>query len=59
MNAAASFTTFFRRSSGMSSPLVEIGVDEPIFVEGAIAATSAAMARKTPAEAAREPGGYT
>jgi hypothetical protein len=43
----------------MSSPPAEIGVDEPMFVNGAMAATSEAMARKTPAEAAREPGGET
>ncbi len=57
MNAAASFTTLRRRSSGISSPVAEIGVDEPMFVCGAIAAMSAAMARKTPADAAREPSG--
>ncbi len=51
--------TLRRRSDGMSPPDEEIGVEEPMFVPGAIAATSAAIARKTPAEAARDPGGET
>jgi hypothetical protein len=59
MYAAASFTTFFLRSLGISPPPAATGVEEPRFVCGAIAATSAAMARKTPADAAREPGGDT
>ncbi len=41
----------------MLPPLVEIGVEEPMFVLGAIAATSAAIVMNTPAEAAREPWG--
>ena len=41
----------------MSWPEERIGVDEPMFVPGAIAATSAAIARNTPAEADRDPGG--
>ena len=57
MYATASFTTFRFRSLGMFSPPVEIGVEEPMFVCGAMAATSAAMVMKTPADASREPGG--
>ena len=41
----------------MFPPPVEIGVDEPMFVFGAMAATSAAIVMKTPAEAARDPCG--
>ena len=40
----------------MSSPLSEIGVDEPMFVCGAIAARSDAIAITAPAESALEPG---
>jgi hypothetical protein len=36
-----------------------IGVDEPMFVFGAIASTSAASEIHTPALAARAPGGET
>ena len=43
----------------MSSPLSEIGVDEPMFVCGAIAATSAAIVMTAPAESALDPGGAT
>ena len=43
----------------MSSPLSEIGVDDPMFVCGAMAATSAAMVMTAPAESALEPGGAT
>ena len=43
----------------MSSPPSEIGVEEPMLVCGAIAATSAAMAITAPAESALEPGGET
>ena len=43
----------------MSSPLSEIGVDDPMFVCGAIAATSAAIVMTAPAESALEPGGAT
>ena len=48
-----------RRSREMSSPPSEMGVDEPMFVCGAIAAMSAAMAMTAPAESALEPGGAT
>ena len=40
-------------------PLPVIGVDEPMFVSGAIASTSAASEIQTPAEAARAPFGDT
>ena len=40
----------------MSSPLSEIGVEEPMFVCGAIAAMSAAMAITAPASRARAGG---
>ena len=43
----------------MSAPLSEIGVDEPMLVCGAIAATSDAIAMTAPAESADEPGGAT
>ncbi len=43
----------------MSSPLSEIGVEEPMLVCGAMAATSAAMVITAPAESALEPGGAT
>ena len=46
-----------RRSFWMSSPPTLIGVDEPMFVCGAIASTSAASPIQTPAEAARAPVG--
>ena len=59
MYAAASLTTLRRRSSEMSSPPSEMGVDEPMFVCGAIAATSAAIVITAPAESALEPGGAT
>ena len=58
-DAAASFTTFRRRSLSMFAPLPLIGVDEPMFVAGAIASTSAASEIQTPAEAARAPCGVT
>ncbi len=56
---AASLITFRLRSDGMSPPPDEIGVDEPRFVCGAIASTSAAWPIQTPAEAARAPSGAT
>ena len=59
MYAAASLTTLRRRSLEMSSPPTEIGVDEPMFVCGAIASTSAAMPITAPAESALAPGGAT
>ena len=40
----------------MSRPLMSIGVDEPMFVCGAIASTSADMPITAPAESALEPG---
>ena len=43
----------------MSSPPSETGVDEPMFVCGAIAAMSADIAITAPAESALEPGGET
>ena len=43
----------------MSVPLPLIGVDEPMFVSGAIARTSAAWEIQTPAEAALAPFGPT
>ena len=57
--AAASFTTLRRRSLPMFVPLPWIGVDEPMFVAGAIASTSAASEIQTPADAARAPSGDT
>ena len=43
----------------MFEPLPLIGVDEPMFVCGAIASRSAAWEIQTPAEAARAPAGAT
>jgi hypothetical protein len=43
----------------MFAPLPLIGVDDPMFVSGAIASTSAACEIHTPAEAARAPFGET
>ena len=57
--AAASLTTLLRRSSWMSSPPTLTGVEEPMFVFGAIARMSPAWPIQTPAEAARAPGGAT
>ncbi len=59
MYAAASLITFLRRSSPRSSPVAEIGVDDPMFVCGAIASTSAAWPITAPAESALDPGGAT
>ncbi len=58
-DAAASLTTLRRRSLEMFVPLPLIGVDEPMFVFGAIASTSAASEIQTPADAARAPPGET
>ena len=58
-DAAASFTTFRRRSLEMFAPLESIGVEEPMFVPGASATTSAASEIHTPADAARAPFGET
>ena len=52
-------TTLRRRSVGISPPPTATGVDEPMFVAGAMAATSAASVMNAPADAAREPGGAT
>ncbi len=58
-DAAASLITLRRRSEPMFAPLPLIGVEEPMFVAGAIASRSAASAIQTPAEAARAPRGAT
>ncbi len=58
-DAAASFTTLRRRSLEMFVPLPLIGVDDPMFVSGAIARMSAASEIQTPADAARAPPGET
>ena len=58
-DAAASLITLRRRSEPRFAPLESIGVDEPMFVVGAIASTSAASEIQTPAEAARAPSGET
>ena len=59
MYAAASLTILRRRSREMSSPPIETGVEEPMFVCGAIASTSEAMPITAPAESALDPGGAT
>ena len=59
MYAAASLTILRRRSFEKSVPFVVIGVDEPMFVCGAIARTSAAWPITAPAESALEPPGLT
>ena len=59
MYAAASFTILRRRSLEKSVPFVVIGVDEPMFVWGAIASTSAAWPITAPAESALDPEGLT
>ena len=58
-DATASLITLRRRSEPRLPPLESIGVDEPMFVVGAIARTSAASDTHTPADAAREPFGDT
>jgi hypothetical protein len=58
-DAAASLRIFRFRSLPMFAPLPVIGVDEPMFVFGAIASTSAASEIQTPALAARAPFGET
>ena len=50
--AAASFTIFRRRSFEMSSPLSEIGVDEPMFVCGRHGRDVRAIVMTAPAESA-------
>jgi hypothetical protein len=57
--AAASFRTLRPSTLFSSPPPREIGVAEPMFVTGAIAATSAAIVTYTPADAARAPSGET
>ena len=57
--AAASLTTLRRRSDWMFPPPTSIGVDEPMFVFGAMARRSEAWPIQTPAEAALAPGGDT
>ena len=57
--AAASLISLRRRSLPMFAPLPWIGVDEPMFVSGAIASRSAACEIHTPADAARAPAGDT
>ena len=58
-DAAASLITLRRRSEPMLAPLPLIGVEEPMFVSGAIASRSAASEIQTPAEAALAPRGET
>ena len=58
-DATESLITLRRRSEPRLAPLESIGVDEPMFVVGAIASTSAASDTHTPADAAREPLGDT
>jgi len=58
-DAAASLITLRLRSEPRLAPLESIGVDEPMFVVGAIASTSAASEIQTPADAARAPFGDT
>src|SRR5579884_1228681 len=58
-DAAASLIILRRRSEPILAPLESIGVDEPMFVVGAIASTSAASETQTPADAARAPSGET
>src|SRR5262245_27307802 len=58
-DAAASLITLRRRSEPRFCPFPLIGVEEPMFVVGAIASTSAACAIHTPADAARAPSGET
>ena len=57
--AAKWLITLRRRSLPRLPPLWLMGVEEPMFVAGAIASTSAASATKTPADAAPAPCGET
>ena len=57
MKAAASFSIFWPRRAADVAPGRDHRVAEPMFVCGAIAATSAASVMKAPAEAARAPFG--
>ena len=58
MNAAASFSIFVFMISSIFSPR-RTGCAAPVFVPGAIAATSADSRMKNPADAARLPAGAT
>src|SRR5579872_314383 len=58
-DATESLMILRRRSEPRFAPLESIGVDEPMFVVGAIASTSAACDTQTPADAARAPFGDT
>ena len=59
MKAAASFATFSDITGSMALPLPSTGCAAPLFVPGAIAATSADSRMKNPADAARAPPGAT
>src|SRR5436305_9801452 len=54
-----SFSNFALRVLPISAPVLAIGLDAPIRVVGAIAATGAARVTKAPAEAAKPPVGVT
>src|SRR6266568_7821562 len=58
-DATESLITLRRKSDPRFWPLESIGVEEPMFVVGAIASTSAASEIQTPADAARAPSGET
>jgi hypothetical protein len=59
MKAEASFSIFRPRVPPMSPPVEVTALAEPMFVCGAIAATSAASVMNAPADAARAPSGET
>ncbi len=59
MSAAASFVTFSAIVLESSAPSPATGCAAPALVPGAIAATSAAIRRKNPADAACAPEGVT
>ncbi len=59
ISAAASFCTLRAMVASICPPNMETGVDAPVLVAGAMAATSAASRMKKPAEAARPPLGVT
>ena len=59
MYAAASEVTFFCIVPSSSGPIADTGVAAPVFVPGAMTATSAEIMIKKPAEAARAPAGAT
>ena len=58
-NAATSDATLSPMVLSMASPLADTGWAAPMCVAGAMAATSAAMVIRNPAEAARAPLGAT